>query len=793
MRLSCRVLFVLICLLIGPVFLAGASARDSSSLINLNEKQLDSIAGIVEDSINSGKIPGAVILIGDRDRIIYRKAFGYRSIFPERVEMTTDTIFDLASLTKVVATTTAIMQLEERGLLRIGDPVAKYWPEFKAHGKRYITIKDLLTHYSGLRPDLSLRSDWTGYKGALKRIIEERPVCPRDTRYIYSDINFEILGELVRRISGLPLDVYCEENIFRPLGMKDTGFNPDGARLDRVAPTQFLNGSGKMLCGEVHDPAAYRMGGVAGHAGLFSTADDLSIFARMLLEGGSLDGVHILNKRTVEKMTSPNSPRNGGPVRGLGWFINSPSSGHRSMLLPPGTYGHTGYTGTSMWIDPASGTYGIILTNRVHPDGKGDARPLRTGISMLMGKVVARANDRAPETEHAMRNVNAVSDGSRIDAKEERFRTGIDVLEAEKFAPLKGLRVGLITNHSGLDSNGRSTLDLLYRAPGVKLRAIFCPEHGLSGRVDRKISSAVDVKTGLPIYSLYGDSYRPTRKMLKGLDALVFDVQDAGVRFYTYISTMGYAMEEAAKKGLDFYVLDRPDPITASTVQGPVMDENMRSFTGYFPLPVRYGMTVGELAKMFNKESGIGAKLHVIRMRGYDRDDWYDQTGLPWVNPSPNLRSLKEMVLYPGVALVEGANVSVGRGTRTPFELLGAPWIKAARLASYLNKRRIRGVGFKPANFVPKADRYKNRECHGVRLILLDRKRLDPSALGVEIISALHRLFKKKFHLSETLSLIGSRKVLQLIKEGRSPSSIEGRWQRQLARFRQLREKYLLY
>ncbi len=253
-------------------------------------------------------------------------------------------------------------------------------------------------------------------------------------------------------------------------------------------------------------------------------------------------------------------------------------------------------------------------------------------------------------------------------------------------ARLAGLRVGLITNHSGIDSMGRRTVDLLHQAPGVKLVSIFSPEHGFFGNAEGKVSSMKEPFTGLPIYSLYGDVSRPTQKMLIGLDALVFDIQDAGARFYTYITTMGYAMEACAKKGIPFYVLDRPNPINASLVQGPILDSNLRSFTGYFPLPIRHGMTVGELAKMFNGEKKIGAKLHVVKMRGYERTHWYDETGLLWVSPSPNLRTLTEAILYPGVAMVEGSNVSVGRGTTTPFELLGAPWINGEELASYLNQ-----------------------------------------------------------------------------------------------------------
>jgi len=256
---------------------------------------------------------------------------------------------------------------------------------------------------------------------------------------------------------------------------------------------------------------------------------------------------------------------------------------------------------------------------------------------------------------------------------------------------------------------------------------------------------------------------------------------------------MGYAMEAAARKRIPFYVLDRPNPITASMVQGPILDRHLRSFTAYFPLPIRHGMTVGELAEMFNAEKRMGVKLRVIKMHGYERTDWYDETGLPWVNPSPNLRSLTQAILYPGVGMVEGANVSVGRGTVMPFELLGAPWIDAEKLATYLNNRKIQGVHFMPVDFTPDSSRFKNQLCHGVQIILVDRQALDSTALGVEIASALHRLYAKEFELDETLPLIGGLGVLKAIKDGQDPNSIVLNWQNPLEQFRKLRSKYLLY
>jgi uncharacterized protein YbbC (DUF1343 family)/CubicO group peptidase (beta-lactamase class C family) len=772
-------------------------AQDSESMVTgLGEDQLSSIAAVMEEAIRTGKTPGAVVLIGHRGKVVYHRAFGHRALDPKKLPMMTDTIFDLSSLTKVIATTPALMQLVEKGKLRIDDPVVKYWPEFKENGKDQITIRQLLTHYSGLRAGLDLKPKWSGYKTALHKIVMEKPISPPGTRFEYSDINFIILGELVSRISGQPLDVYCAQNIFHPLGMKDTCFRLPPALRKRIALTQWKKGnSGRMLWGEVHDPVAYNMGGVAGHAGLFSTADDLAIFAQALLEGGSTKGVRILSRLMVEKMTTPQSPPHKMALRGLGWDIESPFSSCRGELFPVGSYGHSGYTGTSIWIDPISGTYIILLTNRVYPGGEGDVGALRGQMANIVAAALGPTSvGQILTSRRPLSGYHELMRSSCVQGlRNAKIQTGIDVLVAKKFGPLAGLRVGLITNHSGLDIAGRRTIDLLAKARKVKLAAIFAPEHGLWGTAEERVSSTLDPATGLPVYSLYGEVNRPTEKVLEGIDALVFDIQDAGVRFYTYITTMGYAMEAAAKKGIPFYVLDRPNPINGSIVQGPILTKDLLSFVGYFPMPVRHGMTVGELARMFNAEYKIGANLHVIKMLGYERTDWYDETGLLWVNPSPNLRTLTQLILYPGVAMVEGANVSVGRGTATPFELLGAPWMNGRDITGYLNKRRIQGVRFMPVLFTPNGNRFQNQLCQGVQIILLDRQALDSPALGVEIASALFRLYPRDFNLDKILPLVGCPDVLQAIKGGKDPHSIVLNWQDPLTDFRQLRAKYLLY
>jgi uncharacterized protein YbbC (DUF1343 family) len=764
----------------------------------LTEQRLAGIASVVERAIHDRKCPGAVVLIGHDGEVIYRRAFGKRALVPERRPMTLNTIFDMASLTKVIATTTAVMQLVEQGKILLSAPVADYWPEFKANGKDLITVRELMTHYSGLRPDLDLKPDWSGYETAMKMIVAEKPIVPPGTRFIYSDINFETLGELVRRVSEEPLDVYCREHIFKPLGMKDTSFQPAASLRERIAPTQYQHGeSGPLLWGEVHDPTAYNMGGVAGHAGLFSTAADLSIFAEMLLAGGTYNGISILSPLTVEKMTTPQNPPNKTARRGLGWDIDSPFASNRGELYDVGSFGHTGFTGTSLWIDPVTKTYLIILTNRVHPDGKGDVVPLRAQVATLVAGALGPASaGQVLASRRSLTGYFELLKGYRPQGlRNGKVNTGIDVLEEENFVPLEGKRVGLITNNTGLASDGRRSIDVLYRAPGVRLVALFSPEHGLSGSVAEgaPVDSNLDAATGLPVYSLYGNVERPTDAMLEGLDALVFDIQDVGARFYTYITTLGYTLEAASQKGMEFYVLDRPNPIDGVDVQGPLLDLDLRSFIGYFPMPVRHGMTVGELAEMYNHENHLDAKLHVVKMRDWQRTDWFDETGQAWINPSPNLRNLTEEILYPGVCLVEGANVSVGRGTDAPFEMMGAPWINGKELAAYLNGRELQGVRFLPMDFRPLTSNFAGELCHGVQFVLLDRQALEPTEMGVELAAALWKLFPKEFNLEGSQRLIGNAKVMESIRAGRDPQRIWYDWQDALEKFKKLRAQYLLY
>jgi len=761
---------------------------------------------IIEVEIAKKQLPGAVVIVGRKGKVVWRRAYGNRALEPAPEPMTVDTIFDLASLTKVVATATSMMILVERGLVRLGDPVSRYIPEFGESGKKNITVEQLLTHRSGLIADNDVKDYEQGPEEAMRNIWKLAPLAEAGSKFIYSDVNYIVLAELVKRVSGKPVDQFASENIFRPLGMKDTGYKPDASLTPRIAPTEKRGE--KWMRGEVHDPRAYLLGGVAGHAGLFSTADDLATYCQMILNRGEFQGARVLSPMGVARMTEARATGGNavdGAARGIGWDIFTGYSANRGDLFPVGSFGHTGFTGTGLWIDPSSETFVVFLSNRVHPrlDPKhpADVSSLRgrvasvvaasivdppfalsgddwatgrRGVGATLGPIVAHSPSRPVALSHSL--------------------NGIDVLKRDGFALLKDKRVGLITNHTGRDRDGNSTIDLIHKAPGVKLVALFSPEHGIRGALEQaNISNSTDEKSGLPIYSLYGETKAPTAEMLKEIDTLVFDVQDVGARFYTYISTLDLALEAAAKNKKSFVVLDRVNPINGQDVEGPLADPDKLSFTAPHPIPILHGMTVGELALLFNKEWNINADLHVVRVEDWRRSQWLDSTGLAWINPSPNMRSLAEATLYPGVCLLEPTNVSVGRGTDTPFEVIGAPWIDGRKLAEALNNAKLPGVRFVPVRFTPKSSVHKDAECGGVNIIVTNRDLFEPVITGLEMAAQLRKLFPKDFSIEKFNRLLANQKVFDAFRQGSDARAMRQVWESELDAFRAIRSKYLLY
>lgn len=737
----------------------------------------------IEQAISNKRLPGGVLWL-ERRGATYRKAYGNRMVLPSIETMTEDTIFDAASLTKVVATTPAIMLLVERGKLKLDEPVTTYLPGFGEHGKEAITVRHLLTHTSGLRPGIPGRPEWEGYEKAISLAIAERPVAKAGTVFRYSDINFILLGELVRRVSGQPLNEFARSEIFRPLKMNDTSFLPSMMNLPRIAPTEKVGEA--YLRGVVHDPTSRRMGGVAGHAGLFTTAADLARYARMMLNEGELEGTRIFRPETVQLMTSVQSPPEVSTRRGLGWDVDSPYAGPRGRHTAIGSYGHTGWTGTSLWIDPYSETFLILLSNRNHPDEGGSVVALRSRLGTLAAEAVRDFN-----YAYVPGSLPSTREEERPPLETRQVLNGIDVLKRQNYAPLKGLRVGLITNHTGTDRERNPTIDLLHSAPDVKLTALFSPEHGIRGVLDEKVGDGRDEKTGLPIYSLYGERRTPSPEQLASLDALIFDIQDIGCRFYTYISTMGNSMQAASAAGKKFFVLDRVNPINGVKIEGPILKGD-ESFTGWHTIPVRHAMTVGELARMFKEEKKIDVDLTVVRVQGWEREMFFDQTMLPWINPSPNMRSLTQAILYPGVGLLETTALSVGRGTDTPFEVIGAPYIDDLKLAAELNKAGLEGVRFVPIRFTPDASVFKGKPCRGVNIILTDRE-TDVVDIGITIARKLQELYPNDFGLERFNRLLVHSPTVEAIRAGRPVEAIKNSWRAELNDFRTRREKFLLY
>jgi uncharacterized protein YbbC (DUF1343 family)/CubicO group peptidase (beta-lactamase class C family) len=788
------------------IAVAAAAASSASTQSAGSAPDLSALDAILQSAVDRDEIPGAVLLVEHRGKVVYEKAVGMRALLPVREAMTVDTIFDVASLTKVMATAPAIMKLVEEGKLRLDDPVARYLSDFTSNGKDQITIRMLLTHTSGLTPDPPIDAAQTGKSALFAEINQEELAAPPGMQFIYSDTGFIVLGELVEKISGVVLDEYVQRNIFQPLQMSTTRFLPPPDWISRIAPTEEIDlpprekagsGKGHILRGVVHDPTARAIGGVAGNAGVFSTAPDIEKFCTWVLNGVRLSGssgADVLSGASIQRMSLPQSPPWIPSVRGLGWDIDSVYSSPRGELFPIGSFGHTGFTGTSIWIDPASETFVVLLTNSVHPFRRPAIVTLRSKVATAVAAALQIGDAQAPVSQfdrsaHAPRPYDLAG----VLTVSDRTKTGLDVLEDDQFAELRGKRVGLITNQTGIDSQGRRSIDVLAHVEGVRLAAIFSPEHGIAGQADEQVASTTDSATGLPVFSLYGEARRPTDEMLKGLDALVFDIQDAGVRFYTYITTMAYAMEEAAKHHIAFFVLDRPDPLDGETIEGPILDADRLSFTGYFPMPVRYAMTLGELAQMFNAENKIGANLHVIAMKDWHRPDRYEATGLAWIPPSPNLRSLNAALLYPGIEILADAGVSVGRGTDAPFEVFGAPWLDAVNTATALNHRFIPGVRFVPTRFTPTSGTYAGETCGGISLVIADRASLNSMLMGLEIDQVLYKMYPAKFEIDKVVALLGSQASLQRLKSGDAPARIVLDWQSELDAFRKMRAKYLIY
>jgi uncharacterized protein YbbC (DUF1343 family)/CubicO group peptidase (beta-lactamase class C family) len=749
-----------------PVVSATAVASSAPVSVAPHDERLAAIDDVVAAALARGDVKGAVVLVTTRDRVAYKRAFGEREA---NVAMTDDTLFDLASLTKPLATALAIWSLVDDRALNVTDRARKWLPELDHEEHAQLTIEQLLLHTGGLVADDPLGDYDHGLDAAVKKIAALGLTTTPGEVFEYSDVGYVLLGAIVQRAAKMPLEKYVRERVYSRLGLTTTGFSPTGDLAARAAPTEQRDGA--LLRGVVHDPRAARLGGVAGHAGLFATAEDIGAIARMLLNSGG----DVLSPAVVRAMTTPVEVHvnegTGTVKRARGWDVDTHFSGPRGALNAG--FGHTGFTGTSIWIEPKRGVGIVVLTSRLYPDGKGNPSRMRREVADVVARALAKGS---------------------LDVKGP-VSLGIDELEREGCARLRGKRVGLVINAASRDASGKSTARALKDA-GVSIATLFTPEHGLGA--DREGANAIarDPETGLDVRSLYGEKTRPSDDDLRGLDALVIDLQDAGARFYTYETTLFYALEAAAKNHVEVVVLDRPNPLGGAVIDGPMLDRDRLSFVGYHPLPVRHGLTMGELARLFVAEKKLEVKLDVVLAKGLDRKATWSDTGLAWRAPSPNLRSADEALLYPGVALLETTDVSVGRGTDTPFEVVGAPWIDGQALAAELAKTTFEGLSFAPVTFAPTTATHGHPLYSGVRIILKSSPKgrgRDAVRAGLALALALHKLYPKDFEPRRMMTIVGNEAVVSAIARGASLAEVEALYAADLKAFAERRKPFLLY
>ncbi len=738
---------------------------------------LSGIDVLVTQAIAASKIPGCVVSVGNRSGVLYQRPYGERALRPAPEKMLVDTRFDLASLSKSVVTSIAIMQLVEKGLLRLDQPAVTVLPELDAGAgrfhKRRITVRQLLLHSSGL-PAVTPLSDYERARPeAIARVLSVAPIDKPGARFVYSDVGFIALGEIVSRVSGQTLSTYAQEHIWGPLGMTRSSYGMAPELRGEAAPTELgVERDGQWIRGVVHDPRAFRLGGEAGNAGVFSTADDLARLARALMNDGALDGQRILTPQSVATMTEPYVI--GSDVRALGWDMDSRYSNNGGDLLSARAYGHGGYTGTSLWIDPQQDLFVLLLSNRVHPHGQGDAIQLAGAIANHAVSAITRHQTR--------RQPDAATSGGT--------HTGIDVLRQRGFDALHGKQVGLVTNQSARARDGISTLDLFKRDERFTLKAVFTPEHGLAATHEGHVADAA-LGDAVPVFSLFGTQRKPTAEMLQGIDTLVFDLQDVGVRFYTYGATLVQILEAAREHDLHVVVLDRPNPLNGVAVEGPLPDPGSETFVNYHRLPVRHGMTIGELALLLNTERDIHASLEVIAMTSWQRSQGFEDTGLAWNAPSPNLRTVDQAWLYPALGLLESTNVTVGRGTELPFSIIGAPWLDASRLAQQL-RRQFADVRAVPMEIAPTAGPYQGERCRVVQISVGDRAHYQPVRLALAIAQHL-ALHQPEWKQPDMFRMLRSQRVMAALRGTSDVAKLDALWADDLREFLQRRQRFLLY
>lgn len=664
----------------------------------------------LDAAVRQASAPGAVAFVGEGDRIIFHGASGHRALQPARLPATTDTIYDLASLTKVVATTTSILLLWERGKLDLDQPVSQIIP-VPLFSK--FTVRHLLTHTTGLASHKVWYKEIASLDEAIQRIGDSGLNSVPGATRTYSDLGFMILGKVVELTARNSLDAFARENIFAPLGMNRTAFNPPIEWRDQCAATENCAWRGQIMQGAVHDENAYAVGGVSGHAGLFSTASDLALFCRAMAAG------KLLRPDTLEEMTRIGVVANY-LWQVLGWKIDPWAGGSEGYLPARRAIGHTGWTGTSLWLDLDTSRFVILLSNTPHPDRN---RRQNRALRQTFHREVAR--QLYPRTTNT--------------------HTGLDRIAWDTYDAVKGKRIALLTNHGAVDLAGRHILDVLALEPAVQVVRVFTPEHGFSGQAEagEKVGRQ---RAPVPVVSLYGDQRRPDPAQLRDVDLFVVDLPDIGARYYTYMATMKECMIACTAARVPVLVLDRPNPLGGEVLEGPIA-KRIGSLVCSAPIPIRHGMTLGELALFFKETQGaIGAlNLAISPLDSWSRDKLAPQCGLPWVAPSPNIPDFSAALLYIGTCLFEGVNMNEGRGTDTPFQVIGAPWLDAEEIIVGMRPADHAGCSLEPVTYTPRSIPGKatspvwlGEACRGIRIHLTDPQAARPLTLAYALLQAIH-------------------------------------------------------
>jgi uncharacterized protein YbbC (DUF1343 family)/CubicO group peptidase (beta-lactamase class C family) len=675
------------------------------------------LSAALRRAVSDSRAPGAVAYVGTPEKELLFEAVGFRQRVPVSHPTEKDTIYDLASLTKVLATTTAVLMLHDQGKIDLDQPVSELVP-IPAFGR--FTVRHLLTHTSGLPAILPLYKEVTTMNEALQRIAAAPLDWKPGARRRYSDLGFMILCKAVELTGRDAFDAFCRTHIYEPLGMTRTGFKPSKDWIKHCAATEQCPWRKKMMIGEVHDENAWAVGGVSGHAGLFGTAEDLARFCRGLLGGKLIAEKTLAAVRKIGQVPVY-------PWQGLGWWLDPWMAGSSGFLPSRAALGHVGFTGTSVWMDCDTGLFAILLSNNCHP-----SRTTRDNKTLRQVFHAALAECFYPKTWNT--------------------HTGLDRLMWDDFAGLRGKKVALLANNAAVDQLGRPILDVFALAPDVQLARIYSPEHGLRGQAEAGEKVASEAGT-TPVTSLYGAQKRPKTEELKGIDCFLIDLPDVGSRYYTYPATMKECLAACAESHVHVRILDRPNPVGGTILEGPIA-EQIGSPVCWAHVPVRHGMTLGEIARFLHEtDAGIGGlKITVERVDAWLRERRFDACSLPWAAPSPNIPDAETALAYVGMCLFEGTNLNEGRGTERPFRQIGAPWLDAKAVIKALPESVRTGFALEALPYTPRAipgkaahPRFQDTACRGISLSVSDADACRPFSLAIALIAAIRRRHPKDF------------------------------------------------